>query len=119
MSPRPVPPTVLRAREFSRRFNIVAVVSSLSAPFLTLIGPLLLFPGHEGLVVAFGVLMSMGMILAPALVWGGKQREAQRILATWARIESEEQDAVLERQLRLESMVAQSPAHARLRELAR
>ncbi len=119
MSPRPVPPTVLRARQFNLRFNTASIICSLSAPLLALIGPLLLFPGHEGLVVGVGLLVSMGMILAPVLLWGGKQREAQRILAAWARIESEEQDAVLERQLRLESMVAASPARARLRELAR
>ena len=113
-----VPSTVQKAREFTRRFNLIAISTMLVGGIGGFVAPLALLPSHEKLAVLIGLVLSITLCVAPFAVWGKKLGEAQKVLSVWAKIEAEEYNAVMERQLRLE-MARQTPAEVRLRQLAR
>ncbi len=69
MTPPPVPPTVLRARQLNPRFAVGIIRMSLIVPFVSIIAPLILLRSHELVVLTIGMVVTMGLILSPMLLW--------------------------------------------------
>ena len=118
MTRRPVPQTVQSARKFTNRFGIAFSAFMLGG--LGAWGGLIsMVPeNHEKVAVLGGLAILMAVWSLPFFIWGERLQSAQRIVGVWSKIESEETEAELVRQLRRESALA-TPAHERLRQMAR
>lgn len=113
MSQACTPQTVQNAQKFVRRHTAI-YLTSLTIFLALVFGSAL----SEVLAFLIGFVVLVVFCAAPFVIWHEKLMEAQKVIAVWAKLEAEQYEAVMKRQLRQE-MDRQIPADVRLRQLAR
>lgn len=74
----PLPPRVVAAQRFQRRFAVVVVVSYLFSN-----APLLLLPVNEPLAIGLWVVAMVAALAGPALVWRAPLKHTTQIIEAW------------------------------------
>lgn len=105
----PLPPRVVAAQRFQRRYALVTVVAYLFSN-----APLLLLPVNEPLAMALWFAAMISALAVPALLWRKPMKRAQQITEAWKSAQNHQLILELRQEARAAEIKASMPPPLRI-----